>query len=59
MWIPVIEPDDYHAVSHGLSPDIHVQEGRDPVPTDYFDPDGNRIYWVPERIGFHNPLGDQ
>lgn len=59
MWVPSIDPDDHHRSPESHTPDLCVMGSREPYGTGFFDPDGNEIFWVPEPMGFHNPLGTE
>lgn len=54
-WVPVIEPDDHHALAEGLLPDLSVPEPSEPRATGLYDIDGNELFRLPEPLGFHHP----
>ena len=56
-WVPWIDPEDHHRRPEALEPDLCVDGPRAPVWSGLYGPDGERLYRLPEPLGFHNPKG--
>jgi hypothetical protein len=41
-----------------IVPNLFVEDTK-PLETEHRGPSGDRLWWVADRVGFHNPLGEQ
>lgn len=61
-WVPFNDPEGegfkFLGTPTSFEPELCVPE-RHLVPTGLKDAEGRELFWIPERIGFHNPLGEQ